>query len=91
MPTFAVPDPSQATPSPDQRHLARIAMRAIAGRRPPGPATFVCVACEISWRGEEPDCWNCGRPATIPYNDSDTPQRLLLHRARSSSVRRTLP
>ncbi|MEU5108192.1 hypothetical protein AB0H07_39045 [Streptomyces sp. NPDC021354] len=40
-------------------------MRAIAA----SPREFVCdrPTCEVAWRGEETDCWNCGLPAT--YQD----------------------
>ncbi|WP_037603382.1 hypothetical protein [Streptacidiphilus rugosus] len=91
MPTLTLPHLSPVPPSPQQRHLARLAMLGIAQRRAPDSAHFVCVTCEISWCGAEAGCWNCGRPATIRYADSDTPQRLLLHRARISTGRRNLP
>lgn len=44
-------------------------MRNIAHRSPrlrPQPQDFVCsrTQCDVAWRGEEADCWNCGLPAT---------------------------
>ncbi|MGW0607791.1 hypothetical protein [Streptomyces sp. NPDC002640] len=56
MPHAHLPAPSPTTAA---------VMRRIGQRRPlaqPKP-TFLCSLCQVTWRGDEADCWSCGRPA----------------------------
>lgn len=67
--------------TPARRTAAEI-MREIAARTPRLHRTpeSVCTRqkCDVAWRGEENDCWNCGLPATGTYRRRGSAlQRLL--------------
>jgi hypothetical protein len=67
--------------TPARRTAAEI-MREIAARTPRLHRTpeSVCTRrqCDVAWRGEENDCWNCGLPATDTYRRRGSAlQRLL--------------
>ncbi|MFI6658091.1 hypothetical protein ACIBL8_21510 [Streptomyces sp. NPDC050523] len=64
------------------RRTAAEIMREIAARTPRLHRTpeSVCTRrqCDVAWRGEENDCWNCGLPATETYRRRGSAlQRLL--------------
>jgi hypothetical protein len=56
--------------TPARRSAAEI-MRDIAARstRLHRTPEFACTRhqCDVAWRGEESDCWNCGLPATATF------------------------
>ncbi|MFE4599441.1 hypothetical protein ACFRKE_01125 [Kitasatospora indigofera] len=65
--------------SPEQRHQAAAALRAI-GRLAPRPrrSRYACDSCSVAWSGPEADCFSCGSPATHAHDDASLLHRLLL-------------
>lgn len=66
---------------PPARRTAAEIMRGIAARTPRLRRTpeSLCRQCDVAWRGEENDCWNCGMPATATYRRRGSAlQRLLV-------------
>lgn len=73
----------QHTPKPP---TAAAAIRQIARRRPPLPHIargYLCGPCQVTWAGDEADCWNCGRPATAEYARHTTAAATLLTATRT--------
>jgi hypothetical protein len=50
-------------------------------RLTPAPArhrTFLCEPCQVTWTGDEADCWSCGKPATAAFARRRRARRALL-------------
>ncbi|MBT2406876.1 MULTISPECIES: hypothetical protein [unclassified Streptomyces] len=48
---------------------------------------FVCSRCDVSWTGDEADCWNCGMPATFGSHHHGS---ALHHLLAATKISRTL-